>query len=103
MVQCIGDRITLSELRLDKKHFYKISQIKSAVMPFSFEEVEKFMEIFELLYALVNGLKNQTSELKKLMFSDSISGMPTIRDWIWLLNTISMWEATEIIYEDLNC
>ncbi|CAH1767558.1 9463_t:CDS:2, partial [Entrophospora sp. SA101] len=33
----LGDRITLSELRLDKKHFYKISQIKSAMLPFSFE------------------------------------------------------------------
>ncbi|GET03343.1 hypothetical protein GLOIN_2v1566052 [Rhizophagus clarus] len=54
MVQCIGDQITLSQIYLDKKHFYKISQIKSAMLPFSFDEVEKFMEVFELLYALMN-------------------------------------------------
>ncbi|RIA97795.1 hypothetical protein C1645_813672 [Glomus cerebriforme] len=83
MVQCIGDRITLSEVCLDKKHFYKISQIKSAMLPFSFDEVEKFMEVFELLYALIDGLKNQTRELKKLMLADPISNVPTIRDWIW--------------------
>ncbi|RIB19986.1 hypothetical protein C2G38_2244848 [Gigaspora rosea] len=46
MVQYIGDRITLSEVCLDKKHFYKISQIKSAMLPFSFDEVEKSMEVF---------------------------------------------------------
>ena len=49
----LSDRITLSEVCLDKKHFYKISQIKSAMLPFSFNEVEKFMEVFELLYALI--------------------------------------------------
>ncbi|GBB90985.1 hypothetical protein RclHR1_18060005 [Rhizophagus clarus] len=31
LVQCIGDRITLSQICLDKKHFYKISQIKSTI------------------------------------------------------------------------
>ncbi|RHZ46829.1 hypothetical protein Glove_606g107 [Diversispora epigaea] len=96
VVQCIGDRITLSELRLDKKHFYKISQIKSAMIPFSFE-VEKFKEVFELLYALVNGLKNQTSELKKLMLADSVGNVPTIRDWIWIPNTLSTWEMKPIL------
>ena len=45
--------MTLSEIRLVKKHFYTISQIKSAVLPFSFNEIEKFLEIFELLYALI--------------------------------------------------
>ncbi|CAG8696591.1 14538_t:CDS:10, partial [Funneliformis caledonium] len=93
MVQCIGDRITLSEVCLDKKHFYKISQIKSAMLPFSFDEVEKFME---------DGLKKQTRELKKLMLADPISNVPTIRDWIWVPKNLSMWEATEIIYEDFN-
>ncbi|CAG8641443.1 13586_t:CDS:2 [Dentiscutata heterogama] len=102
MVQCIGDRITLSELCLDKKHFYKISQIKSAMLPFSFDEVEKFMEVFELLYALIDGLKKQTRELKKLMLSDPISNVPTIRDWIWVPKNLLTWEATEVIYEDLN-
>ncbi|CAG8590839.1 3252_t:CDS:10, partial [Ambispora gerdemannii] len=97
-----GDRITLSEVYLDKKHFYKISQIKSAMLPFSFDEVEKFMEVFELLYALIDGLKKQTRELKKLMLADPISNLPTIRDWIWVPKNLSMWEATEIIYEDFN-
>ncbi|CAG8766126.1 18283_t:CDS:2, partial [Dentiscutata erythropus] len=82
----IGDRITLSELRLDGRHYYKISQIKSAILPFSFEEVEKFIEVFELLYALVNGLKNQTNGLKKLMLADSNSNEPTIRDWKYSFN-----------------
>ncbi|RIB01109.1 hypothetical protein C2G38_2231847 [Gigaspora rosea] len=98
----IGDRITLSELRLDRRHYYKISQIKSAILPFSFEEVEKFIEVFELLYALVNGLKNQTSELEKLMLADFNSNEPTIRNWIWVSDTLSTWEDTEIIYEDFN-
>ncbi|CAB4459849.1 hypothetical protein RhiirA5_506713 [Rhizophagus irregularis] len=102
MVQCIGDRITLSEVCLDKKHFYKISQIKSAVLPFSFDEVEKFIEVFELLYALIDGLKKQTRELKKLMLADPISNVPTIRDWIWVPKNLSMWEATEVIYEDFD-
>ncbi|CAG8555758.1 23593_t:CDS:2 [Gigaspora rosea] len=44
MVQGIGDRITLSKLQLDQKHFYKILQIKSAKLPFSFDEVEKYLE-----------------------------------------------------------
>ncbi|CAG8453037.1 13377_t:CDS:10, partial [Ambispora leptoticha] len=67
-----GDRITLSELCLDKRHYYKISQIKSAMMPISFEEVEKFIEVFELLYAL-DGLKKSIKLIKKIMLSDSIS------------------------------
>ncbi|CAG8511937.1 14548_t:CDS:2 [Gigaspora rosea] len=91
MVQYIGDRITLSEVCLDKKHFYKISQIKSAMLPFSFDEVEKSME---------DGLNKQTRELKKLMLSDPISDVPTIRDWIWVPKNLSMWKATEVIYED---
>ncbi|CAG8502460.1 2049_t:CDS:10, partial [Acaulospora morrowiae] len=70
--------------------------IKEAMMPFSFEEVEKFIEVFELLYALVDdGLKNQSSSLKKIMLSDSISNGPTVRDWIWVPNTNSTWENTE--------
>ncbi|CAG8449372.1 204_t:CDS:2 [Scutellospora calospora] len=71
IVQCIGDRITLSEFCLDRRHYYKISQIKSAILPFSFEEVENFIEVFELLYALV-----------KLILADFNSNEPTIRDWI---------------------
>ncbi|CAG8692410.1 834_t:CDS:2 [Gigaspora margarita] len=92
-----GDRITLSELRLDRKQYYKISQIKSAILQFSFEEVEKFIEVFELLYALV-------AELKKLMLADfnTCSNEPTIRDWVWVPDTLSTWEDTEIIYEDFN-
>ncbi|CAI2192526.1 1607_t:CDS:2, partial [Funneliformis geosporum] len=55
MVQVIGDRMTLSEIRLVGKHFYTVSQIKSAVIPFAFDDVEKFFEIFELLYILLVG------------------------------------------------
>ncbi|UZO05888.1 uncharacterized protein OCT59_026226 [Rhizophagus irregularis] len=87
---------------IELKHFYKISQIKSAVLPFSFDEVEKFIEVFELLYALIDGLKKQTRELKKLMLADPISNVPTIRDWIWVPKNLSMWEATEVIYEDFD-
>ncbi|CAI2195169.1 1940_t:CDS:2 [Funneliformis geosporum] len=76
--------------------------IKSAVLPFSFDEVEKFIEVFELLYALIDGLKKQTRELKKLMLADPISNVPTIRDWIWVPKNLSMWEATEVIYEDFD-
>ncbi|KAF0442185.1 hypothetical protein F8M41_003694 [Gigaspora margarita] len=62
--------------------------IKSAILQFSFEEVEKFIE---------NGLKNQTSELKKLMLADFNTGSnePTIRDWVWVPDTLSTWEDTE--------
>ncbi|CAB4488921.1 unnamed protein product [Rhizophagus irregularis] len=87
---------------IELKHFYKISQIKSAVLPFSFDEVEKSIEVFELLYALIDGLKKQTRELKKLMLADPISNVPTIRDWIWVPKNLSMWEATEVIYEDFD-
>ncbi|CAB5364115.1 unnamed protein product [Rhizophagus irregularis] len=92
----------ISLLRGYLEAFYKISQIKSAVLPFSFDEVEKFIEVFELLYALIDGLKKQTRELKKLMLADPISNVPTIRDWIWVPKNLSMWEATEVIYEDFD-
>ncbi|CAB4399322.1 unnamed protein product [Rhizophagus irregularis] len=64
--------------------------------------IEKFIEVFELLYALIDGLKKQTRELKKLMLADPISNVPTIRDWIWVPKNLSMWEATEVIYEDFD-
>ncbi|CAG8824968.1 17937_t:CDS:2, partial [Dentiscutata erythropus] len=74
MIQVIGDRITLSELCLNKKHSYMISQIKSAILPFSIDEIEKFLEVFELLYALINRLDDQKKRLKKLMLSDITEG-----------------------------
>ncbi|KAF0407938.1 hypothetical protein F8M41_008695 [Gigaspora margarita] len=54
----------------------------------------------QLSYALIDGLKKQTRELKKLMLSDPINNVPTIRDWIWVPKNLSMWKATEVIYED---
>ncbi len=48
--------MTLSDIRLVEKHFYTVSQIKSAVIPFAFDDVEKFLEIFELLYVLLVGI-----------------------------------------------
>lgn len=95
MVQVIGDRMTLSEIRLVEKHLYTVSQIKSAVLPFSFDEVEKFLEIFELLYTLLSGLERQKMELKKLMLSN-IGSLPTIRDWVWVPNSIAELEAVEV-------
>ncbi|CAG8788687.1 28809_t:CDS:2, partial [Racocetra persica] len=92
MVQVIGDRITLSELCLNKKHSYMVSQVKSAMLPFSFDEIEKFLEVFELLHALINRLEEQINELKKLMLSNIIEEEPTIRDWIWVPNSITEWE-----------
>ncbi|CAG8623223.1 358_t:CDS:2, partial [Diversispora eburnea] len=93
MIQVIGDRITLSELCLNKKHSYMISQIKSAILPFSIDEIEKFLEVFELLYALINRLDDQKKRLKKLMLSDITEGVPTVRDWIWVPNSIAEWEV----------
>ncbi|CAB5360963.1 unnamed protein product [Rhizophagus irregularis] len=92
MVQVIGDRMTLSEIRLVGKHFYTVSQIKSAVIPFAFD-VEKFFEIFELLYILLRGLEGQKSELKKLALTKLIKDVPTIRDWIWVPESVAEWEA----------
>lgn len=34
------------------------------------------------------------------MLSDPINNVPTIRDWIWVPKNLSMWKATEVIYED---
>ncbi|CAG8694868.1 3623_t:CDS:2, partial [Dentiscutata heterogama] len=96
MVQVIGDRITLSELCLNKKHSYMVSQVKSAMLPFSFDEIEKFLEVFELLHALINRLEEQINELKKLMLSNIIEEEPTIRDWIWVPNSITEWEVINI-------
>ncbi|KAG9302392.1 hypothetical protein G9A89_011442 [Geosiphon pyriformis] len=96
MVQIIGDRMTLSKIQLVKKHFYIISQIKSAILPFSFNEIEKFLEIFELLYALISGLEGQINELKKLAFTNSTDGVPTVRDWIWVPESMAEWESIEI-------
>jgi len=49
----LGDRMTLSEICLSERYFYTVSQIKSAVLPFSFDDVEKFLDVFELLYTLL--------------------------------------------------
>ncbi|GBB94287.1 hypothetical protein RclHR1_23240001 [Rhizophagus clarus] len=102
MMQCIGDQIMLSQICLDKKHFYKISQIKFAMLPFSFDEVEKFMGVFELLDALMVGLAKQIRELEELMLASSTYDVPIIRDWIWVPKNLSMWEAIEIIYKDFS-
>ncbi|GBC35313.2 hypothetical protein GLOIN_2v1479801 [Rhizophagus irregularis DAOM 181602=DAOM 197198] len=99
MVQGIGDRITLSKLQLDQKHFYKVLQIKLAKLPFSFDEVEKYLEVFELLYALISELKNTQKELKKLTCSNSAVDQPTVRSWLWVLNNIATWEGVGITYE----
>ncbi|PKB97802.1 hypothetical protein RhiirA5_384396 [Rhizophagus irregularis] len=99
MVQGIGDRITLSKLQLDQKHFYKVLQIKSAKLPFSFDEVEKYLEVFELLYALISELKNTQKELKKLTCSNSAVDQPTVRSWLWVPNNIATWEGVGITYE----
>ncbi|CAB4428781.1 unnamed protein product [Rhizophagus irregularis] len=72
MVQCIGDRVTL------------------------------ILGVFELLYALISGLINQTRELKKLMLSKSVDNNLSVRDWIWVPNSTETWEAIEIIYEDID-
>ncbi|CAG8760144.1 13941_t:CDS:2, partial [Dentiscutata erythropus] len=71
------DRITLSKLQLDQKHFYKVLQIKSAKLPFSFDESE---------------LKNTQKELKKLTCS-------TVRSWLLVPNNIATWEGVGITYE----
>ncbi|RHZ90279.1 hypothetical protein Glove_1g6 [Diversispora epigaea] len=86
-VQVIGDQMTLNELRLNKKHSYIVSQIKSATIPFSFDEIGKFLE---------SKLEDQINALKKLMVSNSTEGISTVRDWIWVPNSNTEWEM--IIY-----
>ncbi|RHZ84835.1 hypothetical protein Glove_74g173 [Diversispora epigaea] len=58
MVQVIGDQMMLNELYLNKKHIYIVLQIKSATLPFSFDKIDKFLDIFELLYTLISRLEN---------------------------------------------
>ncbi|CAG8639575.1 1918_t:CDS:2, partial [Acaulospora morrowiae] len=101
MVQGIGDRITLSKLQLDQKHFYKFLQIKSAKLPFSFDEVEKYLKFLNyLLYALiVKRIEKYTKELKKLTCSNSVVDQPTVRSWLWVPNNIATWEGVGITYE----
>ncbi|CAG8743342.1 3935_t:CDS:2, partial [Dentiscutata erythropus] len=55
-----------------------VYMIKFAMLLFSFDEVKKFIEVFELLCALIDGLKKQTRKLKKLILFDPISNVPTI-------------------------
>ncbi|CAI2178783.1 13296_t:CDS:2 [Funneliformis geosporum] len=73
----------------------KVSSI--TVLPFSFDEVEKFLEIFELLYALLNGLEGQKNELKKLALTKPIKYIPTVRDWIWVPESIVKWKVIGIL------
>ncbi|CAG8615561.1 12223_t:CDS:10 [Ambispora gerdemannii] len=95
MIQGIGDRLTLSKLCLINKHVYKISQIKSATLPFEFIDVADYLAVFEFLYILVSELEIQTGVINKLRLSESADGVivPRIRDWIWLPDSISAWES----------
>ncbi|CAG8512988.1 3531_t:CDS:2 [Paraglomus occultum] len=85
MVQVIGDRITLSRLYLEGRYTYSLSQIKSATIPFCFDEVEKYLEVFELLYALVSALEEQARRLKGLKLTSFTDDAPTIREWVGIL------------------
>ncbi|CAG8531894.1 7851_t:CDS:2, partial [Paraglomus brasilianum] len=95
MIQCIGDRITLSEFSLNGKYRYKTSQIKSARLPFSFTEIADYLEIFELLYALIDGLENQTKLLHELRLLPN-DRVPKVRDWLWVPDTTA--SSLSIIY-----
>ncbi|RHZ83476.1 hypothetical protein Glove_92g16 [Diversispora epigaea] len=92
MIHCIGDRMTLSEFSLSEKYRYKTSQIKSARLPFSFVEVADYLEVFELLYALIDGLESQTKELQKLRLSTN-DDVPKVREWLWVPDTIATWTS----------
>ncbi|CAG8786063.1 17425_t:CDS:2, partial [Acaulospora morrowiae] len=86
------DRMTLSEFSLSEKYRYKTSQIKSARFPFSFVEVADYLEIFELLYALIDGLESQAKELHKLRLSPN-GCVPKVRDWLWVPDTNASWTS----------
>ncbi|KAF0468905.1 hypothetical protein F8M41_025725 [Gigaspora margarita] len=103
MIQGIGDRLTLSKLCLIDKHVYKVSQMKSATLPFDFIDVAEYLAVFEFLYILVSELEIQTGIINKLRLSKSADGVniPRIRDWIWLPDSISAWEREEIQNENL--
>ncbi|CAG8594805.1 2717_t:CDS:2 [Paraglomus occultum] len=103
IIQGIGDRLTLSKLCLINKHVYKVSQIKSATLPFEFIDVADYLAVFEFLYILVSELEIQTGVINKLRLSESVDGVtvPRIRDWIWLPDSISAWKCEEIQNEDL--
>ncbi|CAG8596990.1 10951_t:CDS:10 [Diversispora eburnea] len=96
-IQGIGDRLTLSKLCLINKHVYKVSQIKSATLPFEFIDVADFLAVFELIYILVSELEIQTKVINKLRLSKSVNGttVPRIRDWIWLPDSVSAWECRD--------
>ncbi|CAG8473725.1 6931_t:CDS:2, partial [Paraglomus occultum] len=54
ILQVIADRMTLSEVGLSNiKHKYVVLEICSAQIPFAFDDVPKFMHIFNLLHTLV--------------------------------------------------
>ncbi|CAJ0886045.1 2784_t:CDS:10 [Entrophospora sp. SA101] len=93
MVQVIGNVFTAVLVHLNNTN---LTVIKSAVLPFSFNEIEKFFEIFKLLYALISGFEGQINELKKLAFTNSTDGVPTVQDWIWVPKSIAEWESIEI-------
>ncbi|CAG8440801.1 16008_t:CDS:10, partial [Acaulospora morrowiae] len=103
IIQGIGDRLTLSKLCLINKHVYKVSQIKSATLPFEFIDVADYLAVFEFLYILVIELESQTRVINKLRLSRSADGVivPRIRDWIWIPDSISAWECEEIQNENL--
>ena len=124
----LGDRLTFCKLCLISKHVYKVSQIKSATLPFEFVDVADFLAVFELLYVFVVGIFNmleyvhwfylnfnitfifnfqseleiQTRVINKLRLSESVDGtiVPSIRDWIWLPDSVSAWECKEIQNEN---
>ncbi|CAG8605973.1 9780_t:CDS:2 [Paraglomus brasilianum] len=90
IVQVIGDQMTLSKLCLDGKHSYSLSQIKSATIPFCFDEVKKYMEVFELLYTLVSALENQAHRLKRLRLTSFTGDAPMVHEWLWVPNSIAV-------------
>ncbi|CAG8820015.1 44764_t:CDS:2 [Gigaspora margarita] len=73
------------------KHVYKVSQMKSATLPFDFIDVADYLAVFEFLYILVSELEIQTGVINKLRLSESADSVnvPRIRDWIWLPDSIS--------------
>ncbi|CAG8571944.1 11245_t:CDS:10 [Diversispora eburnea] len=97
MIQSIGDRITFSKLCLANKHIYSVLQIKSAILPFEFNDVADYLEVFELLHILVSELEIQMGVINKLKLSESVNGtnVPKIRDWIWVPDSVSAWECKE--------
>ena len=63
MTRVAGDRLTLLSIHMDVKGKFKAVELKSAILPACWLEVDLYIEVFELLFCLWREIENHEKVL----------------------------------------